>query len=92
MSSDEIVKRINEQVCVAIALRMTALCFERFYGVENFTPYAKQRVAHLNKTAGLFTAHALKLIAAHKPVVEEWMIAQGAEPTWRNGMSDERLR
>jgi hypothetical protein len=73
MSNDEIVKGINEQVYVAMALRMMALCFERFYGVENFTLYAQQRVAHLNKMAGLFTAHALRLIAAHKTAVEQWM-------------------
>lgn len=80
MNSEQIVAAINSQMTVAIALRMTAQCYERFYGVDNFQSYAQQRVKHLNKMAGLFTAHALKLIAQHKPAVEEWMVKRGAWP------------
>lgn len=73
MTNEEIVKGIQTQINVAMALRMMALCFERFYGNADFSPYARRRADHLNKTAKLFIAHALKLIAANKSAVEQWM-------------------
>lgn len=81
LSDEEIVKRIQSQINVAVALRVMARFCQRFYGVHSFSSYAEQRVRHLNKMAGLFTAHALKLIAVHKEAVTRWMEAQRAKET-----------
>ena len=82
MSDEEIVAKINSQLYVAMALRMMAQCYERFYGVGNFQPYAQGRVEHLNKMAGLFTAHALRLLATHRLAAARWLDARLPEPQW----------
>lgn len=82
MTDGEIVAKINGQLHVAMALRIMAQCYERFYGVERFSPYAQRRVEHLNKTAGLFTAHALRLLAAHRIAAARWLDARLPEPQW----------
>jgi hypothetical protein len=74
--SDEIVRKISTQLNVAVALSLMARFTERLTGDT-------AKATRLREKAALFVVHAIKLLAAHKIVVEEWMIERGVEPTWR---------
>jgi hypothetical protein len=88
MMDAQIVAKIQEQINVAIALRMMAQCFERFSVVGDFHSYAQGRVKHLNKMAGMFTAHAFRLLATHRLAASRWMDTRKANLE----ESDTRLR
>jgi len=76
MTDEAIVKAIMSQLTVAIALRVLANATERFLP-ESFDPPRRGRIDHLRQRSGLFTAHALRLIAAHRPALERWMASRG---------------
>jgi hypothetical protein len=76
MTDGEIVSKINMQLYVAIALQIMASCTERL------DPLNTIRIEHLHKTAGLFTAHALRLLATHRGAAARWMDARLPEPIW----------
>ena len=81
MTDEEIVSGIQSQLVIAMGCRMAALHCERFYEHAQFGAHAQRKAKHLNKMAGLFTAHAIRLIASHKAAVMQWMETKASKDT-----------